>query len=132
MNMKNKLFSSLILIGALSFTSCDLSEEPYGFYSENNFYKTEADAEAAVNYIYDAITYIEFSRAIVFLGDMPTDALDPKRSTTVSDNQQLDEWKIASFKSNVSLGNFFKYCYITINRANSVIKNIPSMSINEN
>ena len=131
MNMKNKLFSSLILIGALSFTSCDLSEEPYGFYSENNFYKTEADAEAAVNYIYDAITYIEFSRAIVFLGDMPTDALDPKRSTTVSDNQQLDEWKIASFKSNVSLGNFFKYCYITINRANSVIKNIPSMSINE-
>lgn len=62
---------------------------------------------------------------------MPTDALDPKRSTTVSDNQQLDEWKIASFKSNVSLGNFFKYCYITINRANSVIKNIPSMSINE-
>ena len=42
--MKNKLFSSLILIGALSFTSCDLSEEPYGFYSENKFYKTEADA----------------------------------------------------------------------------------------
>lgn len=51
------LLSSAIW-GMLSLASCDLSESPYGFYSENNFYKTEADAEAAVNYIYDAITYI--------------------------------------------------------------------------
>ena len=49
------LLSSAIW-GMLSLASCDLSESPYGFYSENNFYKTEADAEAAVNYIYDAIT----------------------------------------------------------------------------
>ena len=123
------IFASLIIAG---FTSCNLSETPYGFYSENNYYTTEADAEAAVNYIYDAITYIEFSRAIVFLGDMPTDILDPKTSTTVSDNQQLDEWKLENLKDNSSLGNFYKYCYITINRANSVLKNIPNMSIDEN
>ena len=30
-------------------SSCNLDETPYGFYSEDNFYKTEADAEAAVN-----------------------------------------------------------------------------------
>lgn len=124
------LLSSAIW-GMLSLASCDLSESPYGFYSENNFYKTEADAEAAVNYIYDAITYIEFSRAIVFLGDMPTDVLDPKTSTTENDNQQLDEWKLESFKSNSSLGNFYKYCYITINRANAVIKNVALMNIDE-
>lgn len=109
-------------MGMTALSSCDLSETPYGFYSEDNFYKTEADAQAAVNYIYDAITYIEFSRAIVFLGDMPTDVLDPKTSTTNSDNQQLDEWTLESFKDNVSLGNFYKYCYITINRANAVLK----------
>ena len=124
------LISSAIM-GMTALSSCDLSETPYGFYSEDNFYKTEADAQAAVNYIYDAITYIEFSRAIVFLGDMPTDVLDPKTSTTNSDNQQLDEWTLESFKDNVSLGNFYKYCYITINRANAVLKKVPGMNIDE-
>lgn len=118
------------IIAISAFSSCNLSESAYGFYSEDNSYTTEADAEAAVNYIYDAMTYIEFSRAIVFLGDMPTDELDPKTSTTVSDNQQLDEWKLENFKDNASLGNFYKYCYIMINRANSVLKHIPNMSIN--
>ena len=59
--------------GASLLAACNLDEYPYGFYSEDNFYKTEADAESAVNYIYDAINYIEYSRSIVFLGDMNTD-----------------------------------------------------------
>ena len=41
--------------GASLLAACNLDEYPYGFYSEDNFYKTEADAESAVNYIYDAI-----------------------------------------------------------------------------
>ena len=64
--------------GASLLAACNLDEYPYGFYSEDNFYKTEADAESAVNYIYDAINYIEYSRSIVFLGDMNTDDMEPK------------------------------------------------------
>ena len=63
--------------GASLLAACNLDEYPYGFYSEDNFYKTEADAESAVNYIYDAINYIEYSRSIVFLGDMNTDDMEP-------------------------------------------------------
>ena len=37
--------------GASLLAACNLDEYPYGFYSEDNFYKTEADAESAVNYI---------------------------------------------------------------------------------
>ena len=36
-----------------------------------------------------------------------------------------------NFRSNVTLGNFFKFSYITINRANAVIENVPGMGIDQ-
>ena len=116
--------------GASLLAACNLDEYPYGFYSEDNFYKTEADAESAVNYIYDAINYIEYSRSIVFLGDMNTDDMEPKGDAAAA-NKELDGWKINNFKTNTTLGNFYKYSYITINRANAVIKKVPGMNIDE-
>jgi hypothetical protein len=124
----------LIVIIAISLTgisSCNLEEYPYGFYSEDNFYKTEEDAEAAVNYIYDATTYIEYSRTIVFLGDMNTDDMDPK-GDAAADTKNLDQWTLSNFKTNMHLANLFKYSFIAINRANAVIKKVPDMNINEN
>lgn len=130
--MKNSyiLMMAMIAIALLGFTSCDLKEYPYGFYSEDNFYKTEADAASAVNYIYDATTYIEFSRTIVFLGDMNTDDMDPK-GDAAADTKNLDQWSLNNFTTNVHLANLFKYSYIIINRANAVIKKVPEMTINE-
>lgn len=119
------IFASLALV-----CGCSLEEYPYGFYSENNFYKTAADAESATNYIYDAINYIEYSRAIVFLGDMNTDAMTPKGDATAS-TKELDGWKMATFNTNTTLYNFYKYSFITINRANSVIANVPGMNLDE-
>lgn len=126
--MKNKI--SAFALAAVLFTGCSLDEYPYGFYSERNYYKTEADAQSATMYIYDAINYIEYSRAIVFLGGMNTDELNPKGDATQS-TKDLDSWSQNNFRSNVTMGNFFKYSYITINRANAVIKNVPGMSIDE-
>lgn len=116
----------LVALASLTMCACSLDEYPYGFYSEGNFYKTEADALAATNYIYDAINYIEYSRAIVFLGDMNTDAMYPKGDAKAS-NKELHGWKMATFKTNTTLYNFYKYSYITINRANSVIENVGAM-----
>jgi hypothetical protein len=126
--MKNKF---AFILAALCLVACNLDEKPYGFYSEGSFYKTEADAQAATLYIYDAINYIEYSRAIVFLGGMNTDELDPKGDATQS-TKDLDSWSQNNFKSNTTLGNFFKYSYITINRANAVIENVPGMNIDKN
>ena len=123
-----KLFA--FILAALCLVACKLEEKPYGFYSEGSFYKTEADAQAATMYIYDAINYIEYSRAIVFLGGMNTDELDPKGDATQS-TKDLDAWSMNNFRSNVTLGNFFKFSYITINRANAVIENVPKMNIDE-
>lgn len=128
MNTINKIF--LFSVGiASTLSSCNLDESPYGFYSEDNFYKTEADAEAAVNYAYGCMNFLEYSRSIFFLGDMPTEVLTTK-SDAATDNQDLNNWKVANFKTNGTLENFFKYSFIGINRANSVIKNIPGCGIN--
>ena len=130
--MKQKYIISLLIVslGFVGLTSCELEETPYGFYSEDNFYKTEADAESAVNYIYDAITYIEYSRTIVFLGDMNTDDMSPKGDAS-ADTKNMDGWSLNNFKTNSHLSNLFKYSYITINRANAVIKKVAEMDLDE-
>ena len=112
------------------FSSCDLDEEPYGFYSEDNFYKTADDAEAAVCYAYDALTFLEYSRAIFYLGDIATEECSTK-SDESADNRDLDQWKVANFKTNGTLTNYFKYAYIAINRANAVIKKIPDCTFDQ-
>ena len=115
---------------AIMLSSCNLDETPYGFYSEDNFYKTEADAEAAVNYAYGCMNFLEYSRSIFFLGDMPTEALTTKSDATM-DNQDINNWKVSNFKTNKTLENFFKYSFIGINRANAVIKNIPKCNFSQ-
>jgi hypothetical protein len=89
--MKTKLIF-LAMAGSMIFASCNLDEKPYGFYSEDNFYKTVEDAEASLMYAYGTLTYLEYSRSVFFLGDMPTEELTTK-SDASSENQDLNNWK---------------------------------------
>ena len=41
-----KIIFTLAAVGMLS--ACSLDEPPYGFYSSDNFYKTEEDAESGL------------------------------------------------------------------------------------
>ncbi|WP_439490812.1 RagB/SusD family nutrient uptake outer membrane protein [Algoriphagus sp.] len=120
----------LLTIGLVSINSCDLSEEPYGFYSEDNFYNSVEDAEAAISYAYDALTFLEYSRTVFMLGDMPSDECNPKADEG-PDAQDLNNWKTANFPTNNSLVNFFKYAYIAINRTNAILDVIPGSVIEE-
>lgn len=122
--MKN-IIRSLIFLCIFILNACNLTEKPYGFYSESNFYKTVDDAESALLYAYGAMTYIEYSRSIFFLGDMPTEEMTTK-SDASAENRNLDEWNITNFNTNATLERFFQYSYIGINRANAVIKNVPN------
>lgn len=122
MKTRYKILTMALIMSAFA---CDLNEEPYGFYSEENFYKTASDAESAVDYAYDALTFLEYSRAIFYVGDLPTEECGPKGDET-ADNQNLDKWQVGTFNTNRMLGNYFKYAYIAVNRANAVIKNVPN------
>jgi len=128
-----KINSKLIALftgAAATLSSCNLDETPYGFYSEDNFYRSAEDAEAAVNYAYGCLTFLEYSRSVFFLGDMPSETLTTK-SDASKDNQDLNNWKVADFPTNGTLENFFKYCYIGINRSNAIIKKIPGCEFDE-
>ena len=109
--MKNLLYI-ISLCGLL--TACDLQEEPYGFYSDDNFYKSETDAESGLLYAYNALTFLEYSRGIFYIGDIPTETMSPK-SDEAGDVYQLENW-IAN-RETEQLQYYFKYCYIAINRA---------------
>ena len=50
--MKKNIYTFILISCILGFSGCSLDEEPYGFYSEDNFYKTEGDAMAAIHYAY--------------------------------------------------------------------------------
>lgn len=126
--MKKTIITLLACTALIS--SCSLKEEPYGFYSENNFYKTAEDAEASLMYAYGDLTYLEYSRSIFFLGDMPTEELTTK-SDASAENQDLNLWRVDNFKTNITLENFFKYAYIGINRANAVIQNVEGATFDE-
>lgn len=103
----------------LLLASCNLDEQPYGFYSDDNFYKTESDAESGLMYAYNALTFLEYSRGIFYIGDIPTETLSPK-SDEAGDVYQLENW-IAG-RETEQLKYYFKFCYIAINRANTVIE----------
>ena len=126
-----KLFKIQILATALLIVSaCSLEEEPYGFYSEENFLNTPGDAESAISYAYDALTFLEYSRTVFLVGDMPTEEAGPKQDASI-DRHELNEWTVQNFSTNSSLVNFFKYAYIAINRSNYILDQLPAAQFDE-
>lgn len=109
-------------------SACSLQETPYGFYSGDNFYKTEEDAESGLMYAYNALNYLEYLRGIWYVGDIPTDDMYPK-SDEPGDIHMLENWTVTP---NTELTQYYyKYCYIGINRANMVIDRIDGGSLPE-
>jgi len=125
--MKTKILSLLIFCG-LFITSCDLTEKPYGFYSEENFYKTAADAEVSLLYAYNALNFIEYSRGIFYIGELASETCDVKSGEAYG-SQDLNNWTADA--NNETLTYYFKYCYIGINRANAVIENVTNSTFDE-
>ncbi|MFR0893874.1 MAG: RagB/SusD family nutrient uptake outer membrane protein [Alistipes onderdonkii] len=121
-----KIIFTLAAVGMLS--ACSLDETPYGFYSSDNFYKTEEDAESGLMYAYNALNYLEYLRGIWYLGDIPTETMYPK-SDEPGDIHMLQQWTVNS-ETELTM-YYFKYCYIGINRANTVIDRVSGGNLNE-
>lgn len=99
-------------------SSCSLEEIPYGFYSNGNFYKSDSDAESGLLYAYSALNYLEYLRAIWYIGDIPTETMYPKAEEP-GDIHMLQNWTCTP--ETELTWYYFKYCYIGINRANAII-----------
>lgn len=114
----------VILILGLSSCTSMLEEKPYGVYSNSNYFNSEADAVSALLYAYEPLNYIEYTaRFMFYLGDVTTnqynmyDKAPETHLYTWDVDQNSDEFLY-----------FFKYCYISMGRTNSVIDNVGKMN----
>lgn len=126
--MKMKNYILMVLVAMLVLPACSLDEKSYGFYSDDNFYKSEEDATSALLYAYNALTFLEYSRGIFYLGDIPTETMSPK-TDEAGDVYQLENWICTN--ETEQLEYYFKFCYIAINRANSVLAHIDDASVSD-
>ncbi|KXX68195.1 RagB/SusD family nutrient uptake outer membrane protein [Flammeovirga sp. SJP92] len=109
---------------ALAFSSCSLEEDPYGFLSNDNFYKTAADAESALVYAYSVNSDIEYySRHFIIATEVPTETLTIKPDAG-ADQHALDRLEVLN--NNKIVEDMWRYPYLAINRTNAVIQNVPN------
>lgn len=125
--MKNKNIKIFSCCVAVFFSiSCNdlLKEKPYGIYSNDNFFNTEADALSALLYAYDPINNIEYGARFLFnLTDLTTNQY---KSYNKGLETSLYTWDVNP--STDEFLYFFKYAYIGILRANSVLENVSRMT----
>jgi starch-binding outer membrane protein, SusD/RagB family len=124
---KRTLLVTGLLFG-LGLSSCDdsLQEEVFSFISTENFYKTSADAEAAVYAAYEPFlsnSYFgyEFYNLCLLADDQVTIGRNPVF-------QAVDNFNLTADHTFVT--NSWRQMYLCINRANTGIKRIPAIEMN--
>lgn len=126
MKLKKIILGLSFAIGLVSCESLDV--EPQGFYSDQNFYKTVEDAEAAMLYAYDALTLVSYAPVTFYLAELATDNCRVK-SDEGADAQAFVNWEVTS--QNELLTQYYRSAYIAINRANAVIENVEGKGFNQ-
>lgn len=126
--MKRIIYFLFALI-ATATLSCkkQLEEQPYGFLSTTNFYKTEADANAALIYAYSILPDLDYySRNFIVLTELPTEDV-AAASGKSADEVLLDN--LSATATNGVLAPAYQFPYVGINRANLVIKYVPNINM---
>ncbi|MEC3907863.1 RagB/SusD family nutrient uptake outer membrane protein [Tamlana sp. 2201CG12-4] len=125
MKLKKIILGLAFAIGLISCESLDV--EPQSFYSDENFYKTIEDVEAAILYAYDALTLVSYAPVTYYLAELATDNCSVKPDEG-ADAQAFVNWEVTS--QNELLTQFYRSVYIAINRANAVIENVEGKGFN--
>lgn len=126
--MKAKLSLSLILLMALSWTSCDdfLTTDLKGEYTSENYYTSAENAAMAVNAIYNSL----YGNTLWIFGDVASD--DAVKGGNAGDQADINAINDFTAKSdNGVLNTYWKSSYETVSRANNAIANIPGITMDE-
>jgi len=100
-----------------------LEEKPYGVFSDSNYFTTEGDALNALLYAYDPINNIEYGARFMFnLADVPTNQY---KAYNRGFPNGFYNWDVNT--NTEEFLYFFKYAYLGISRANSVLTNVVKM-----
>lgn len=127
MKIVNKIALGLAFV--LGLGSCQsLDVEPYGFYSDENFYKTIEDAEASILYAYDALTLVSYAPVTFYVAELSSDNCKVKPDEG-ADAQAFVNWEVTP--QNQLLTQYYRCAYIAVNRANAVIENVEGKGFNQ-
>lgn len=118
----------LLAVVAAVAVSCQsfLDEGLKGSYSSENYYTSASKAEMAVNAIYNSL----YDNKLWIFGDVASD--DSVKGGDDGDQPQITEIdNLNPTDDNGTVGGFWQDTYETINRANNVLANVPSMEIDD-
>ena len=105
--------------------SCDfLQKEPLTSITPNNFFTSADDAESNLTAVYDALQGSgAYGQDLFTMGEMPSD-----NCTSVSNDVNALE-TIAWTPNTSQVSNVFRQAYLGINRANIVLKYVPTITM---
>ncbi len=109
----------------LNMSSCKkfLQEDAYDFISQDNFYKTEGDAYAALNGVISVMQAQQYyGRTVWVLNDLTGDQM--KVGLPQTNRPELYSQTYTS--TNGEVANWWNNSYVLINRANDVIQNVEN------
>lgn len=121
--MKNYILPAL---GALSLlASCNfLDKQPLDTISPNSFYQSATDAESGLTSVYDGLQQVgTYSQDLLVMGEMPSDNC----TSTNGDVNAMDKLIWNSTTSQVY--NVYRNNFQGVNRANIVIKYVPTVAM---
>lgn len=123
----------LPLIFSLTILSaCDkfLTEDLKGEFSSETFYKNDKQALQALTGAYDGMAFNNFNNAIWVFGDIASD--DAEKGGNPGDQSEITYIdKFTADANNGIISNYWSFCYEDIARANNVIANVPSVTMDE-
>ncbi|SEL74157.1 RagB/SusD family nutrient uptake outer membrane protein [Parapedobacter koreensis] len=130
--MKRIITYLFIIATALVPVACtDLEENPQGILAPESFFKTQADAEAAVmgGYSWIASEYLYGRRLLIGL-QLLSDMCDIGDIGTASERVQMNNFQTDG--NNGIVTTLWPYFYQVIGAANAAIDGIPAVSMDEN
>ncbi len=126
-------FYSLLLLVVSGLTSCKkfLVENPKGTLTDNNFYKTEADAQAAVTSVYDGLNdqWNIYYRGIYLLAELTTDNAECGIGVANAYIRALKAYTHGPVNDRIQV--LYQSLYATIADANTAIDKIPAINFDE-
>jgi hypothetical protein len=121
--MKNYIIPAL---GALSLLAgCNfLDKQPLDTISPSSFYTNATDAEAGLTSVYDALQLVgTYGQDMLVMGEMPSD-------NCTSTNGDVNAMERLIWNSTTSqVGNVYRSNYQGVNRANVVLKYVPTVAM---
>src|SRR5580692_1265159 len=128
MNRKIIIVVLLALLPGIFFTSCKkaLTETRHSFLTPSNFYQTAADATSALNGVFSPLqaqTY--YQRTVYIISEVSGDAFYPNPIS----GDRGDIYSGAQTATNGEVTNWWTNIYILIKNANSLIANVPGITM---